>query len=260
MIWNYRYTDTGSEPTIESERKLVRWRFKMLSLYGRLLREFGDRRTLAGIISRLKRRAPDDLPVDGALLDDLILAYADITRVKILSTPSTSSTYAADCDLSFRQTWLVFVESLRLVQGVRRVRMFINREEPSGIQPKRLFESKRPWCQVAIANVLHLERLRWLAITKNAPFHAEVASALPFQGLPENCSAEVLDKYASTMEECGQRWKIDVKLHKLLQRRISTYRKMHVSRGSPTQLRRLTNANDNSSVMDTPVRAVVTID
>ncbi len=94
--------------------------------------------------------------------------------------------------------------------------MCINRDEPCGIQPKRLFESNGPWCQVAIGNMLHLERLRWLAITKNAPFHADVASALPFQGLPGNCSAEVLDKYASTMEECGQRWKIDVSCIRLL--------------------------------------------
>lgn len=256
IIWNYRYTDTGLELAIESERKLVRWRFKMLGLYGRLLRECEDRRTLAGIISRLKRRNADDLPVDGALLDDMILAYADITRVKILGTVIAPGMNTESSTLSFRQTWQVFVESLRLFQGVRRVRINAQKGEPSGVQPARLVESRRPWCQVAIANVLHLERLRWLAITKNEPFDVPAATSLCFEGLPDTCPAGELEKYASTMGECGQKWQLETKLNRLLEKRIAVYRSMHAGSRNTSHQVADGQARDNSSIV-VPLPSVV---
>ncbi len=256
LIWNYRLTDTGSEPTLESERKLVRWRYKMLSMYGRLLREGGHRKILAGIISRLKRRAPDDLPVDGALLDDFILAYAEITRRKILTSTVPQE---RECELSFRQTWDVFVETLRLVQGVRRLHNFLERDQPAGVQPKRLLASKRPWCQVPIANTLHLERLRWLAVSTNTVFDIAAARELPFDGPIEDCPGEALGRYADTMQHCGERWKIGAKLDKLLWRRVDKYQKLANSNarrsGSPTKSRRNNVASEaESSVANTPAR------
>lgn len=255
LIWNYRLTDTGSEPTLESERKCVRWRIKLLSMYGRLLRETEQRKIFAGIISRLKRRATDDLPVDGALLDEFILAYAEITRRKILTTAVSSE---RDCELSFRQTWDVFVETLRLVQGVRRLHTFVERGQPAGVQPKRLLASKRPWCQVPIANTLHLERLRWLAVSTNSVFDIAAASELPFEGSLEDCSGSALGRYADTMQHCGERWKIGIKLDKLLWRRVDKYRKLSNSTtrgsGSPTANRRNNVNSEAESVVNTPAR------
>lgn len=257
LFWNYRHTDTGCELTLEPERKLVRWRFKMLSLYLRLLRESGDRKTIAGIVSRLKRRAPDDLPVDGAMLDDMVLCYSEITRHEILSKPPVSQIGSIlslqDCELSFRQTWDVFVETLRLVQGVRRLRSFVERDDPAGIHPQRLIESKRPWCQVAIANTLHLERLRWLAVSAKVDFDVTSASSLPFEGSPEECDSAALGRYADTMEHCGERWKIEAKLDKLLKRRIEKYRKMQACVGSPIAMRKVISGNESSGP-NTPAR------
>lgn len=223
VIWNYRLTNTGPEPALETERKLIRWRFKLLGLYGRFLRDSGDSRTLSGIVSRLKRRAGEDVPVDGAMIDDLIAAYAEVLGGFIVGALERGVATIAVSETSFRRTWDVYGETLRLSQGVRRVRTFLTRGELSGSGPRKLLESKRPWCLVAIHTALRLEHLRWQCAMTGEAVNMDEARALPLSGSLTEISDDVVGHYAETLVFCAAKWPLDSKLGKLLKRRMDGF-------------------------------------
>lgn len=223
-IWNYRITDTGIEPTLESERKLVRWRSKILGLYVDLLRRSGEWRLLAAIIYRLKKRSVEDLPVDGALLDDLILAYAMTSRTAILNSVTKGIlTNAAVFESSFRRTWDIYVETLRLAQGIKRVRVSLNREETNETGGERLVRSGRPRCLLAIHTALRLEHVRWKSAQNESEADVEKLRGLPVEGKMRETAQARRVEYVETLRVAVGKWPLDDKMTKLLNRRISDY-------------------------------------
>lgn len=223
-IWNYRITDTGIEPALESERKLVRWRGKLLGLYGHLLKQTGDWRMLAAIICRLKKRNAEDLPVDGALLDDLIEAYAVTSRAAILMWMEKGIVRDAIAfEASFRRTWDIYVESLRLAQGIKRVRVGINRGEKNETGSERLVLSGRPYCVVPIHTALRLEHIRWKSAVEGVPIDLGVMRTLPISG-PMNAAAQPIRlAFVETLQVSVSKWALEEKMMKLLLRRIAEY-------------------------------------
>eukprot|EP00177_Eucheuma_denticulatum_P004472 GFKZ01008128.1.p1 GENE.GFKZ01008128.1~~GFKZ01008128.1.p1 ORF type:complete len:1966 (+),score=267.57 GFKZ01008128.1:160-6057(+) len=223
-IWNYRITDTGIEPTLESERKLVRWRSKILGLYIDLLRRSGEWRLLAAIIYRLKKRSSEDLPVDGALLDDLILAYAMTSRAAILNSLTKGIlTNAAVFESSFRRTWDIYVETLRLAQGIKRVRVSLNRDETNETGGERLVRSGRPRCLLAIHTALRLEYVRWRSAQNECEADVEKLRAMPVEGKMKETEQARRREYVETLRVAVAKWPLDDKMTKLLNRRISDY-------------------------------------
>lgn len=220
-IWNYRFTDTGVEPAIETERKLVRWRSKLLGFYGQLLKQTEDWRSLAAIIYRLKKRNPEDLPVDGALLDDLLDAYAVTSRTALLSSMEKSIvTDVSAFESSYHRTWIIFEESLRLYQGVRRVRVGLHRGEVNETGGQRLVRSGRPRCLVSMHTVLRLEHIRWKSAFTGVPVDLDEMRSLPTEGGLRQITHKVRIAYVNTLQESERKWKLDEKMAKLLLRRI----------------------------------------
>lgn len=223
-IWNYRITDTGIEPALESERKLVRWRSKILGLYGQLLQQTGEWRLLAAIIHRLKKRSSEDLPVDGALLDDLITAYAITSRASILNSMEKSIlTNAAVFEASFRRTWDIYVETLRLAQGIKRVRSCLHRGDRNETGAKRLVQSGRPRCLVAIHTTLRLEHLRWQSANGGPTVDINAMRSLPMEGTMKSIPEASRISFVETLQVSVSKWALDEKMMKLLVRRISEY-------------------------------------
>lgn len=223
-IWNYRITDTGVEPALESERKLVRWRGKILGLYAQLLQQTGEWRLLAAIIHRLKRRSSEDLPVDGALLDDLITAYAVTSRTAIISSMEKGIlTNVSVFEASFQRTWDIYVESLRLAQGIKRVRVFLNRGDRNETGAKRLVQSGRPRCLVAIHTTLRLEHLRWKSAIDGSSVDIDVMKSLPMEGSMKNVANVTRLAYVETLQLSVGKWTLDEKMMKILRRRIAEY-------------------------------------
>lgn len=223
-IWNYRLTDTGIEPALESERKLIRWRSKLLGLYGQHLKNIGEWRLLAAIIYRLKKRNSEDLPVDGALLDDLIEAYAAKNRTSILTSLEKGIvTDASAFEASFRRTWDIYVESLRLAQGVKRVRLSVNRGEKSEVGAGRLLQSGRPLCLVPIHTALRLEHMRWKFAMERGELNLSELKSLPDHGSIRTVSMITRKNFVETMQICVNKWPLDEKMTKLLVRRIGEY-------------------------------------
>lgn len=223
-IWNYRITDTGIEPALESERKLVRWRSKTLGLYGQLLQQTGQWRLLAAIIHRLKKRSSEDLPVDGALLDDLITAYAITSRASILNSMEKSIlTNAAVFEASFRRTWDIYVETLRLAQGIKRVRVCLHRGDRNETGAKRLVQSGRPRCLAAIHTTLRLEHLRWQSANGGPNVDINAMRSLPIEGTMKSMPEAHRISFVETLQVSVSKWALDEKMVKLLQRRISEY-------------------------------------
>lgn len=220
-LWNYRFTDTGMDPSIETERELVRWRSKMLGFYGRLLKTTGDWRTLAAGIFRLKKRNAEDLPVDGAVLDDFIDAYAHTSRAAVLTSLEKSIvTDVAAFEASYQRTWLIFVESLRLSQGVRRVRVSVHRGENNETGSERLLQSGRPRCVVAMHTLLRLEHVRWRSALDNSSVSLVDLRQLPTNGRLQTCSDAVRQSFIETLRISGTKFALDEKMQKLLDRRI----------------------------------------
>lgn len=221
-MWNYRYTDTGIEPALESERKLVRWRGKMLGLYGQLLKNVGEWRLLAAIISRLKKRNSEDLPVDGALLDDLIEAYAVTSRSSILTAMEKSIiTDPSAFESSYRRTWDIYAESLRIAQGVKRVAISVNRGEMNETGGERLISSGRPKCLAAIHTALRLEHVRWKSAIENKPIDMNFMKTLPVTGALSETSMLVRQGFVEALQESARKWPLEDKIAKLLVRRIT---------------------------------------
>lgn len=227
-LWNYRITDTGVEPALESERKFVRWRNKILGLYGLLLKQSGEWRLLAAIIYRLRRRSSEDLPVDGTLLDDLILGYAITSRAAILNSMEKGiAASAAVLESSYRRTWDIYVETLRLSQGIKRVRNSLNRGERSEVGAKRLLQSGRPRCLVAIHTALRLEHMRWKAaqngqiVARDAGF--ESLKALPTVGSMESTPEPIRLSFMETVQVSVSKWPLDEKLMRLIVRRVAEF-------------------------------------
>lgn len=227
-IWNYRITDTGLEPAIESERKLVRWRTKALAFYAGLLKRTGEWRLLAAIVFRLKKRMPEDLPVDGALLDDLIGAYATTCIAAILNSISKGIFLnPALFESSFRRTWDIYVETLRLAQGIKRVRISLSNDEKSETGGGRLIESGRPRCLTAITTALRLELLRWKTAQGEIEPSVEKLRELPTSGHMDRISSVVKLQYIETMKFAMNRWPLDDKMTRLLKRRINEYTRQY---------------------------------
>ncbi|CDF37807.1 unnamed protein product [Chondrus crispus] len=223
-MWNYRITDTGVEPTLEPERKWVRWRGKILGLYSHLLQQGGEWRMLAAIISRLKRRTSEDLPVDGAVLDDLIRAYALTSRTAILNSMDKGIvTSVSVFEGSFFRTWDIYVESLRLAQGIKRVQACLRRGDRNETGAERLVGSGRPWCLMAIHTALRLEHLRWKSAVDGGGVDREAAHALPVDGGMGDLDVPTRRWFVETLEVSAGKWALDEKMMKLLQRRIREY-------------------------------------
>lgn len=223
-LWNYRYTDTGVEPALETERKLVRWRSKLLGLYGALLRQSGEWRLLAAIILRLRKRVAEDLPVDGAILDDLIEAFATTRQASIVSLIERGIlTDTAAFESSFRTAWHIYAETLRLSQGARRVRMAVMREEQGDTGEERLVQSGRPRCLVAIHSVLRIEHLRWLAASNAQTVDLNVLKALPLYGNIADLPVDIRSAFVNSLRAASAKWPLDEKLNKMLVKRISEY-------------------------------------
>ncbi|CAN8068352.1 unnamed protein product [Agarophyton chilense] len=221
-MWNYHYTDTGIEPAIESERKLVRWRGKMLGLYGNLLKNVGEWRLLAAIISRLKRRNSEDLPVDGALLDDLIEAYAVTSRSSILiSMEKSIVTDPSAFEFSYRRTWDIYAESLRISQGMKRVGICLSRGELNETGGERLLKSGRPKCLAAIHTALRLEHIRWKSAVEDTAIDMNSMRALPSSGSLFSLPILTRQCYLETLQESASKWPLEEKITKLLLRRIT---------------------------------------
>lgn len=223
-LWNYRYTDTGVEPALETERKLVRWRSKLVGLYGQLLKQAGEWRLIAAIILRLKKRSSEDLPVDGAILDDLIEAYAVTRRESIISSMEKGIlTDASTFEMSFRMTWDIYVESLRLSQGVRRVRIAVMRGEIGGTGEELVVGSKRPRCLASVHSVLRIEDLRLRAATEGIGVEVKNLRLLPAGVEMANVDAGTKLSFVHTLRGCAAKWPIDEKLTKVLSRRIGEF-------------------------------------
>ncbi|KAI0561231.1 Histone transcription regulator 3/CABIN1 [Gracilaria domingensis] len=221
-MWNYHYTDTGIEPALESERKLVRWRGKMLGLYGNLLKNVGEWRLLAAIISRLKRRNSEDLPVDGALLDDLIEAYAVTSRSSILTSMEKSIvTDPSAFEFSYRRTWDIYAESLRISQGMKRVGIGLSRGEMNETGGEQLLKSGRPKCLAAIHTALRLEHIRWKSAIENTVIDMNAMRALPSSGSLFSFPVLIRQRYLETLQESANKWPLEEKITKLLLRRMT---------------------------------------
>jgi hypothetical protein len=224
-IWNYRYTDTGFEVALETERKYLRWRDKLLGLFAAILRDMGDLRKLTGIISRLKRRHPDDLPIDGAVLDDIAGARAEVSMKQVLKFAETvkEKPTVALSEWLFHNAWDVFVETCRLTQGVKRARLHIEREAENMCGALAIGESDRPWCVAVAVNSLHLEHIRLqAAIAGNRLERSELQ-----RYLCANWTSELLPEaqieFATTIKLCLKRWPVDPKVAKLIRRRVDNY-------------------------------------
>lgn len=223
-LWNYRYTDTGVEPALETERKLVRWRSKLLGLYGSLLRQSGEWRALAAIILRLRKRVAEDLPVDGANLDDLIYAYATTRRASTMGSMERGIlTDAAAFESSFRTTWHIYAETLRLSQGARRVRLAVMRQEQGDTGEERLVQSGRPRCLVAIHAVLRIEHLRWHSAANGIDVDLAALKALPIEGRMADVDAALRASYVDTLQASAAKWPLDEKLNKMLVKRMNEF-------------------------------------
>lgn len=247
-IWNYRQTDTGYEMALESERKYLRWRNKLMGLYGALLDESKNARVLAGVISRLKRRNPDDLPVNGAVLDDIVGAYADVCIAQAQETISdeSESPTVAVSEAAVHRTWDVYTETLRLELGVRRARMSMERDPDMASSMKTVVDSHRPWCLVAAACALHLEFRRLGAAKEGRNLLRGEFDALPTNGEPlTDINGSVFALLASTLELCNSRWPVgDSKLLKQLRRRIELYQAGGPLMRSQSGSKRVDNGKD----------------
>lgn len=220
-LWNYRFTDTGPEPALETERKLIRWRSKLLGLYGQLLQQNGDWRLLAGIILRLKKRSSEDLPVDGAILDDLMEAYAVTRQESIISSMQKGIlTDAAAFEISYRMTWDIYSETLRLSQGARRVRLAVTHGEVGETGGKRLIESGRPRCLTSMHSVLRVEHVRWKGAISGVSANVADLKLLPTGILMEKVEVDIRTQYVETLEASVGKWPLDEKMMKLLKRRM----------------------------------------
>lgn len=221
-MWNYRYTDTGMEPAVETERKLVRWRAKLLGLYGSLLKEGGEWRLLAAIIVRLRKRVSEDLPVDGAVLDDLIEAYAHCRRASLISSMERGIvTDAAAFEASFQTTWHIYTETLRLSHAARRVRITVMREEQGGAGEERLVQSGRPRCLVAIHSALRVEYVRWMAAVQGVVVDMQGLRDLPSGGRMNDVSDAVKAEYTECVKASADKWALDEGKNKMLARRLA---------------------------------------
>lgn len=223
-LWNYRYTDTGIEPSLETERKLVRWRAKLLGLFGQLLRQVEEWRLLAAIIYRLKKRTPDDLPVDGAILDDLIEAYAVTCRATTLKSMEKGIISDVSAfESSYRRTWDIYVETLRLAQGAKKVRLVVMRGEKGATVAERLVESGRPRCVVAMHTALHLECVRWKSARDGVPVDIAAMRELPVCGKMRDVAIETRNAFVQTMLESVRKWPLDEKMMRLFTKRVNEY-------------------------------------
>lgn len=224
-MWNYRFTDTGTEPALETERKLIRWRSKLLGFFGQLLQQNGDWRTIAGIILRLKRRSSEDLPVDGAIVDDLIEAYATIRRESLISSMQRGIlTEAVAFEQSYRLTWDIYIETLRLSQGAKRVRVAFAHGDQGGTGEERLLLSGRPRCLTSIHGVLRVEHVRWRGAVDGTTVDVAALKSLPKSGPIKEVDHLQKTLFAETLEASVTKWPIDDKLMKLLRRRIDEFK------------------------------------
>lgn len=223
-LWNYRFTDTGIEPALETERKLIRWRSKLLGLFGQLFQQNGEWRMIAAIILRLKKRTSEDMPVDGAIVDDLIEAYAVIRRESIISSMQKGIlTDAAAFEASYRLTWDIYTETLRLSQGARRVRVAFAHGDRGGTGEERLLRSGRPRCLTSIHACLRVEHVRWRGAVDGMLMDVTALKSLPSGGPVTEVEQSVRKLFAVTLEASLAKWPIDEKLTKLLKRRIEEF-------------------------------------
>jgi hypothetical protein len=225
-IWNYRLTDTGYELALETERKYLRWRDKLLGLYGALLVDVMDSRKLAGVISRLKRRQVDDMPVNGAVLDDFVTAYAQVSikQTKLLVSEDKSDIVptVALSEKALSRVWDLYLETCRLQQAARRAKTCVDREEANASRGIcAVVASLRPWCLVPAACALHLEH----QILQAAMAERRVDLAA-VQGVPEDASKvspALFVELAVTLAACVKKWPVEPKVAKLIERRIKAY-------------------------------------
>ena len=223
-FWSYRITETGTEPALETDRKLIRWRSKLLGLYAQLLKQTGEWRLLAAIILRLKKRMSEDLPIDGALLDDLIEAFALTSREAILQSMEKSIvTDASAFESSFRRTWDIYVDTLRLAQALRRVRVGLSRDEKNETGGEILVQSNRPRCLVAAHTVLRLEHIRWRSAVNGEQIDISAMKDLPISGSVMQLPSQLRFAYVETLTVCQGKWKPEDKIGKILVKRMEAY-------------------------------------
>lgn len=121
---------------------------KLLGMYGSVLKQAGEWRLLAAIIVRLRKRVAEDLPVDGAVVDDLVEAYARCWQDLVISSMERGIvTDAAAFEALFQTTW-------RLSHTARRVRITVIREDQGEAWEERLVQSGRPRCLVLMRSAL----------------------------------------------------------------------------------------------------------
>lgn len=108
MFWNYRYTDCGALPLIESERKFVAWKCKLFRLYGEILAKVNDPDGLLSLICTVRKRMVDGEKFDFETLPSLIQSsgqYCD----GLVTDPSALS-LSARVDSALRFFWKIFGE------------------------------------------------------------------------------------------------------------------------------------------------------
>lgn len=225
-VWNYRYTDSGYETAVESERKYLRWRTKLLGLYGTFLQETGDARILAGAISRLKRDHPDDMPVDGAVLDDFVAAYSRVCLRQARQAYETSELpTVAVSEHALRRTWDVYTETFKLAQEVKRVRSHVDREHDSSGGLNAVLDSRRPCSLVVAAFALHVECMRLrAAIDGRRPDREFLFEQWDDKLFADTVPAEAYKAFSASIEFCVRRWPVESKMHKSVRRRLESYK------------------------------------
>jgi hypothetical protein len=190
-----------------------------------LLREAMDSRTIAGIISRLKRRQPDDMPVNGAVLDDIVTAYAEVSIKKAKQTAIEEKGEAptvAVSEKSLHRVWEFYMETVRLQQSAKRVKLFIDREADATRGARAVVESERPWCVIPATCHLHLEYIQLQAAVNDVTVDAGLVKTLPED--VTKVSPELLVEFGTTLAACVKKWPPDARATKLLSRRISAYK------------------------------------
>lgn len=208
------------ETAVETERKLVRWLSKLLGLYGALLEHGKEWRLLAAVVMRLRKKVPDDLPIDGAILDDLIDAYARGRLHSIVQSMHRGIlTDAPAFEASYRTTWHIFTKTLKLSKEESCVRLAVMREAQGGPGEERIKQSARPRCLVAIHAALHVEHARWRATVDGAKVDLDHLRALPDAGRIADLSPNVRAIFLHSIKATWDKWRDD-RLAKSMQRRL----------------------------------------
>uniref|UniRef100_A0A7S1XEN8 Uncharacterized protein n=1 Tax=Compsopogon caeruleus TaxID=31354 RepID=A0A7S1XEN8_9RHOD len=108
QFWNYRYSDCGAFPIVESERKYVFWKCKLVRLYGAVLASVMDAESLLSLIYTVKKRLVDGETFDAETLPSLITNCATYCEQSVSNDSGLSM--SARVDAALRLFWRIFGE------------------------------------------------------------------------------------------------------------------------------------------------------